>query len=228
MITTTESILVVEDEAQIRKFLRISLEAQGYKVHEARRGTEGLEIAAQCNPNLIILDLGLPDIDGQDFILELRKWSQTPVIVLSVRADEMEKVQALDAGVNDYVTKPFGISELMARVRAILRSNEEIMPSRTEFEFQGLVVNIPNHEITLDGQIINLSKKEFELLRLLITHSGHILTHNQILREIWGDNHLGQTHYLRVLVGHLRQKLNDDPINPRFIKTIQGIGYRLA
>ncbi|MCX4186891.1 response regulator [Methylophaga sp. OBS4] len=228
MITTTESILVVEDEAQIRKFLRISLEAQGYKVHEARRGTEGLEIAARCNPNLIILDLGLPDIDGQDFILELRKWSQTPVIVLSVRADEMEKVQALDAGVNDYVTKPFGISELMARVRAILRSSEEVTPTRTEFEFQGLVVNIPNHEITLDGHIVNLSKKEFELLRLLITHSGHILTHNQILREIWGDNHLGQTHYLRVLVGHLRQKLNDDPINPRFIKTIQGIGYRLA
>ncbi|MDT8386597.1 MAG: response regulator [Thiogranum sp.] len=221
-------ILVVEDEAQIRKFLRISLEAHGYIIEEARQGEDGLKLCASTRPQLVILDLGLPDMDGQDFILRLREWSQVPVIVLSVRASEVEKVRALDAGANDYVTKPFGISELMARVRVVLRSSEGAAAAPTVFEAQGLRIDLSQREVEVDGEPIHLSKKEYELLRLLIGNPGQVLTHQQILREIWGPAHQEETHYLRVLVGHLRHKLRDDPTRPRFIVTVQGVGYRLV
>lgn len=222
------TILLVEDEAQIRKFLRISLEAHGYSVHEARCGADGLEQCAVLQPQLVILDLGLPDMDGQQFIQRLREWSQTPVIVLSVRAAEEEKVQALDAGANDYVTKPFGISELMARIRVVLRGHEETAAAPNVFESQGLRVDLAQREVRVDGQRVHLSRKEYDLLRLLVASRGRLLTHQQILREVWGETHRDEIHYLRVLVGQLRQKLGDDPGQPRFIATVQGVGYRLA
>ena len=221
-------ILVVDDEATIRRFLRISLEAHGYAVEEARLGEDGLELCASASPQLVILDLGLPDMDGQDFILRLREWSQVPIVVLSVRASEMEKVQALDAGANDYVTKPFGISELMARIRVVLRGQEGTAATPTVYESAGLRVDLAQREVNVDGESVHLSKKEYELLRILTAHPGQVLTHQQILREIWGPAQQDETHYLRVLVGQLRQKLGDDPTRPRFIVTVQGVGYRLA
>lgn len=228
MNTAEGTILIVEDEAQIRKFLRISLEAHGYEVHETRLGRDGLQLCSEVNPQLVILDLGLPDMDGQRFIQRLREWSQVPIIVLSVRAAEAEKVQALDTGANDYVTKPFGISELMARIRVVLRGNEEAYSAPTVFESQGLRVDLARRDVAVDGVQVHLSKKEYELLRLLITSRGRVLTHQQILRAVWGDSRENHTHYLRVLVGQLRQRLGDDPARPRFIVTVQGVGYRLV
>ncbi len=222
------TILIVEDEAQIRKFLRISLEAHNYKVCEARLGADGLELCSTEHPDLIILDLGLPDMDGQQFILRLREWSQTPIIVLSVRSTESEKVQALDSGANDYMTKPFGISELIARIRVLLRSSEGAESPQTVFDFQGLRVDMAARQVSVDGDPVHLSKKEYSLLRLLIANNGQVLTHRHILREIWGSGREDDTHYLRVLVGQLRGKLEDDPAAPRFIVTVQGVGYRLA
>lgn len=222
------SILVVDDEEQIRKFLRISLEAHGYKVHEARLGEFGLELCADHCPDLVILDMGLPDIEGTDFIARLREWSETLILVLSVRESEAQKVAALDAGANDYVTKPFGIRELIARIRALLRNRVEPESSPPVFESEGLRVDLAQREVAVDKETVQLSRKEFQLLRLLIRKKGQVLTHQQLLREVWGPSQLNETHYLRVLVGQLRQKLGDDPARPRFIVTVQGVGYRLA
>ncbi len=223
-----ETILIVEDEAQIRKFLRISLEAHHYTVHETRLGEEGLALCATVQPHLVILDLGLPDMDGHQFISRLREWSDIPIIVLSVRADETQKVTALDAGANDYVTKPFGISELMARIRVVLRDAHRSSTTQSLFESQGLRVDFTQREVTVDGRPIHLTKKEYELLRLLIASPGQVLTHQQILGAVWGPAQQEETHYLRVLVGQLRNKLGDDPAHPRFVTTVQGVGYRLA
>jgi two-component system KDP operon response regulator KdpE len=228
MNIVTTSILVIEDDAQIRKFLRISLEAHGYIVNEARLGEEGLELCAAQQPDLVILDLGLPDMDGQEVIERLREWSRVPVIVLSVRASEHGKVEALDAGANDYVTKPFGIGELMARIRVVLRSAAATNTTPTVFESRGLRVDLAQREVRVDGLPVHLSKKEYKLLRLLIASHGQVMTHQQILREVWGPAQQNETHYLRVLVGQLRQKLGDDPMRPRFILTVQGVGYRLT
>ena len=224
---TAGRILVIEDAAHIRKFLCISLETHGYAVQEARLAAEGLELCATTDPDLLILDLRLPDMDGLRVIPRVREWSQVPIMVLSVRSEEAEKVAALDAGANDYLTKPFGIGELMARVRALLRNRQEPGGHRTVFEAQGLRVNLPRREVGVDGVLVHLTKKEFQLLQLLIAASGRVLTHQQILREVWGPAHIGSTHYLRVLVGQLRSKLNDDPARPRFILTEPGVGYRL-
>ncbi|MBF0256078.1 MAG: response regulator transcription factor [Gammaproteobacteria bacterium] len=221
-------ILLVEDEAQIRKFLRISLEAQGYAVAETRLAEEGLHLCAQLQPQLVILDLGLPDMDGQEFIRQLREWSQVPLIVLSVRASESDKIQALDAGANDFVTKPFAIGELMARIRVLLRQQGEEPGSAVQlYDRQGLRVDLLRREVSVDDQPVHLSRKEYELLRLLIRLPGQVLTHQQILSRIWGEGHQQDVHYLRVLVGQLRQRLGDDPAHPRFIITVQGVGYRL-
>ena len=225
---TSQTILVVEDEAQIRKFLRISLEAHGYTVLESRSGDDGLKLSAKVRPHLVILDLGLPDMDGQQFIRRFREWSQVPIIVLSVRASETEKIQALDDGANDYVSKPFGIGELMARIRAVLRNTDEASETPTVFDLQGLRVDMALRSVSVDGNPVHLSKKEYELLRLLIASQGQVITHQQILREVWGPAQQNETHYLRVLVGQLRQKLGDDPARPRFIVTVQGVGYRFA
>lgn len=220
------TILLIEDEAQIKKFLRICLEAHHHVVLEARLGEQGLAIMVEQKVDLLIVDLGLPDMDGQDVIKALRKWSQIPIIVLSVRSSEDEKVQALDAGANDYVTKPFGISELMARVRALLRISDNTVASSSKREINGLFIDLAEYQVKLDDRIIHLSRKEFELLRLLTEQPGHILTHRFLTQTIWGESFVDETHYLRVLVRQLRHKLGEEPIQPRFIETVQGVGYR--
>lgn len=228
MTAAPQTILLVEDEAQIRKFVRISLEAEGYAVCEARLGADGLALVELQQPALVILDLGLPDMDGQQFLQRLREWSSVPVIVLSVRASELEKVQTLDAGANDYVTKPFGISELMARVRVILRNSEGRSTTPSIFEADGLELDMAQREVRVDGQPVHLTRKEYDLLHLLVSNNGQVMTHQQILRTVWGPGQQDATHYLRVLVGQLRHKLGDEPTRPRFIMTVQGVGYRLA
>jgi two-component system KDP operon response regulator KdpE len=224
---THAKILVVDDEPQIRKFLRISLNAHGYEVVEASNGKEAVSKAALEKVDLLILDLGLPDLDGHEVIEQIREWSALPIIVLSVRAGDTEKVRALDGGAADYLTKPFSIAELMARVRAALRrpaggAREPI------FVHAGLKVDLGKRRVTIDGNEIRLSRKEYGILRLLATNPGRVLTHQQLLREVWGPAHIEDTHYLRIHIGHLRQKLGDDPGQPRYILTEPGVGYRLA
>lgn len=227
MAATEALILLIEDEAPIRRFLRISLEAQGYRVVEARRGEEGVTVAAEQNPELVILDLGLPDMDGQKLVARLREWSSVPILVLSVRDDESEKVRALDAGANDYVTKPAGISELMARVRALLRQRLGVTDDSAIYDRNGLMVDLARREVTLAEAPLHLTRKEYDLLRVLVRNSGRVVTHQHLLRELWGAPYANETHYLRVLVSGLRQKLGDDPADPRYIVTEQGVGYRL-
>jgi two-component system KDP operon response regulator KdpE len=222
-------VLIVEDDAQIRKFLRISLEANGFSISESRLGQLGIDMCGELAPDLIILDLGLPDISGYDVIRRVRDWTTIPIIVLSARADEQDKVAALDAGANDYVTKPFSITELMARLRVLLRTSSEGGPSRpSKYQHGNLAVDLAKRRVFIDGEEQHLSRKEYDLLRMLVTHAGQVLTHQQILREIWGPTHTSDVHYLRVLVGNLRQKLGDDPTKPRYVHTVQGVGYRLT
>jgi two-component system KDP operon response regulator KdpE len=221
-------ILVVDDEPQIRKFLRISLNAHGYEVIEAAHGEEGVAKCATERPDLVVLDLGLPDLDGQRVIARIREWSTVPILVLSVRAAEAEKVAALDGGADDYVTKPFGIHELLARVRAVLRSRkQEGEPTPPVLTIGDLAIDLARHRVRVAGVEVKLSRKEFALLRLLALHAGRIVTHQQLLREVWGPAHEHETHYLRIYVGHLRQKLGDDPTQPRYIGNEPGVGYRL-
>ncbi len=221
-------VLVIDDEPQIRKFLRISLAAQGYQVSEAATGTEGLAQAALGQPDLVILDLGLPDRDGQEVLVELREWSAVPVLVLSVRADEREKVRALDAGANDYVTKPFGIQEFLARSRALLRqSPATATPQIAALDVGGLRVDFAYRRVTLAASEIALTRKEYAVLAALAHYPGRVVTQRQLLIDIWGPTHAQDSHYLRIVIGHLRQKLADDPVAPRYIVTEPGVGYRL-
>jgi two-component system, OmpR family, KDP operon response regulator KdpE len=221
-------ILVIDDEPQIRKFLRISLNAYGYEVVEAVRGEDGIAKCATETPALVIVDLGLPDVDGQEVIARIREWSKVPIIVLSVRAAEAEKVAALDRGADDYVTKPFGIQELLARVRAALRGRrQDGQPPPAVVTIGDLSVDMPRRRVHLAGAEIRLSRKEFAILRLLTQHAGRIVTHQQLLREVWGPAHEHETHYLRIYIGHLRQKLGDNPADPRYISNEPGVGYRL-
>lgn len=219
-------VLIIDDEPQIRKFLRISLGAQGYEVIEAENGQSGIEKCALEAPHLVILDLGLPDLDGQEVLAKIREWSEVPIIVLSVRANEEEKVNALDRGANDYVTKPFGIAELIARVRAILRGRKSDDPTSSEIVSGDLKIDLAAHRIFKGDNELKLTKKEFALLTLLARNAGRIVTHQQILREIWGPAQESETHYLRIYIGHLRQKLGDDPLNPTYIENEPGVGYR--
>jgi two-component system, OmpR family, KDP operon response regulator KdpE len=222
-------ILVVDDEPQIRRFLRISLHAHGYDILEAIRGEDAISKCAQQSPNLVILDLGLPDMDGVEVIRRIREWSRVPVLVLSVRGGEIEKVRALETGASDYVTKPFGIAELIARVRVLLRdrTRAEDEEDTGEYASGGLTVNYASRRVHVDGCEITLTRKEYDLLRLLTRQAGTVLTHEYLLRQIWGAAHAKETQYLRVHIGHLRQKLADDPNAPRFIWTEPGVGYRL-
>jgi two-component system KDP operon response regulator KdpE len=227
MANNATTILVIDDEAQIRKFLRISLSAQGYRVLEAGNGSDGLAQAALEHPDLVVLDLGLPDMDGQQVLGELREWSQVPVLVLSVRASEGEKVKALDGGANDYVTKPFGIQEFLARVRALLRQGNAGEPQEACAQSGSLQVDFAYRRVTLEGAEVALTRKEYAVLAMLARHLGRVVTQQQLLKDIWGPTHVEDSHYLRVVVGHLRQKLGDDPAAPRFIVTEAGVGYRL-
>lgn len=221
-------VLVIDDEPQIRKFLRISLAAQGYQVSEAATGTEGLAQAALSQPDLVILDLGLPDRDGQEVLVDLREWSAVPVLVLSVRADEREKVRALDAGANDYVTKPFGIQEFLARSRALLRQTPTTATQQVAaMEVGDLKVDFAYRRVALGGSEVALTRKEYAVLAALAHHPGRVVTQRQLLIDIWGPTHAQDSHYLRIVIGHLRQKLADDPLAPRYIVTEPGVGYRL-
>jgi two-component system, OmpR family, KDP operon response regulator KdpE len=225
--STAARILVVDDEPQIRRFLDISLRAQGYRVTLADSAQAGLDLLATEGAELVILDLGLPDRDGQVVLADLRQWSQVPVIVLTVRGGEAGKVAALDAGANDYVTKPFGVQELMARVRALLRTHampEGSMPP--VYDDGRLKVDLARREVTLEGATVTLSRKEYALLALLVQHAGRVVTQPQLLREVWGPTHQEDTHYLRILVAKLRQKLGDDAASPRWIATEPGVGLR--
>ncbi|MEG3789289.1 response regulator [Lysobacter sp. CCNWLW3] len=224
--TQTARVLVVDDEPQIRKFLDISLRAQGYAVETADTGGGGLEALATHGADLVILDLGLPDRDGHEVLRELRQWSSVPVILLTVRAGEAEKVAALDAGANDYVTKPFGVQELMARVRALLRSHASQGEALPVFDDGRLRIDLARREVRLDGESVALARKEYALLALLVQHAGRVVTQPQLLRELWGPTHQHDTHYLRILVGKLRHKLGDDAAAPRYIVTEPGVGLR--
>jgi two-component system KDP operon response regulator KdpE len=224
----TGKILIVDDEPPIRKFLSISLAAHGYKILEAVNGKQALETSALKKPDIVVLDLGLPDMDGKTVIRDLREWTKVPILVLSVRADEQEKVDALDAGANDYMVKPFGISELLARLRVLTRiyKLESGQAEEAVFMQGGLKVDYALRTVELDGDAIKLTRKEYDLLRLLTRNAGKVLTHDFLLREVWGPAQSDQAQYLRVHIGHLRQKLNDDPASPSFILTEPGVGYR--
>jgi two-component system KDP operon response regulator KdpE len=223
-------VLVIDDEVQIRRFLDIGLRAEGYEVLQAATASDGLAQAATRAPDLVILDLGLPDRDGHEVLSELRQWSQVPVLTLSVRNTEAEKVRALDAGSNDYMTKPFGIQELMARLRALLRDRavaglKEVQP---RYDDDRLSIDLAKREVLLDGSPLLLTRKEFAVLALLLRHAGRVVTQQQLLREVWGATHVQDSQYLRIVIGKLRQKLGDDPAQPRWLKTEPGVGYRFV
>ena len=226
-MSQSATILVIDDEPQIRKFLRISLVSQGYTVLEAATGADGLSQAALGRPDVLVLDLGLPDMDGQQVLREFREWSNAPVLVLSVRASEAQKVQALDGGANDYVTKPFGIQEFLARIRALLRQAPAQGAQESALELGPLTIDLGFRRVLLEGVEVALTRKEYAVLALLARHPGRVITQQQLLKDIWGPSHVENSHYLRIVVGHLRQKLADDPTRPRFIVTEAGVGYRL-
>ncbi|MEO3386659.1 response regulator transcription factor [Mesorhizobium sp. CAU 1741] len=222
----TGRILLIEDDPGIRKFLRVALEAQGFTMEEEASGKSGIARAATAQPDLVVLDLGLPDMDGKAVIARIREWSQVPILILSVRQSEDEKVAALDAGANDYVVKPFGIAEMLARVRALLRSASGGAAAETEILRGDLRIDLARHEVALAGEPVKLTRKEFDLLALLARNAGRIVTHRQLLADVWGPAHEHDLQYLRVFIGRLRAKLGDDPASPRFILNEPGVGYR--
>lgn len=219
-------VLVVDDERAIRRFLRNALSTGEFAVHEAEGGQEALTAAVAVRPELIILDLGLPDMDGLEVIRRLREWSQTPIIVLSVRERESDKVAALDAGADDYVTKPFGMGELLARMRVVLRRSLQETPEPV-YRAEGLEVDLARRRVVAQGQEVQLTPTEYDLLRLLVTHAGKVLTHRQLLARIWGPAYVEQPHVLRVNISNLRRKIEPEPARPRYILTEPGVGYRL-
>lgn len=220
------TLLIVDDEPHIRKFLGISLRAAGYNVLEAENAAQGLGAAVGSLPDLIILDLGLPDDDGSEVLKGIREWSTIPVIVVSVRSDESEKVKLLDMGANDYVTKPFGLQELLARIRNLLRSSPTATEKESKFDDGTLSVNFSSREVYLCGEELSLTKKEFALLSLLIKHAGKTLTYPHLLREVWGPSHTEDTHYLRIAVSKLRNKLGEEAHAPKYLFTESGVGIR--
>jgi len=220
------NILIIDDEPQIRRFLRIGLGSQGYSILEAGTGAEGIEKTALESPQLIILDLGLPDMEGLEVLQTIREFCTQPVLVLSARSREREKVAVLDAGANDYVVKPFGIQELLARIRVLLRMSDQEVEGLTTYDDGQLQLDVLKHQVILNGETVKLTRKEFALLQLLVENQDRVLTHSRIIKHIWDEGHLDDTHYLRILVKRLRSKLGDDPSSPRFIETEPGVGYR--
>ena len=226
-VDSSARILIVDDEPQILRFLSTSLIAHGYQVLEAPTGKDALAKADQDVPDLIILDLGLPDIDGMDVLKQVRAKSSAPVIILSAREQETDKVYALDLGADDYVTKPFGVGELMARVRSTLRRRAASPETGNSYQLNGLAVDLERRLVSLNDEDVKLTPKEFDILTMLVKHAGRVVTHQFLLREIWGPTYTSETHYLRVYVGQLRQKIEPDPTQPFFILTEPGVGYRL-
>lgn len=227
--TTTnisQNILIIDDEPQIRKFLDIALRAQGYKTLLAENGQSGLQRLALDGADLVILDLGLPDLDGFEVLSEMRTWSNVPVIVLSVRAEAEEKVKLLDAGAQDYMSKPFSIQELMARIRVVFKQTQHIVQDRPIFDDGILKIDFSQRQVFLNTQAMTLTRKEYQLLSMLAQHQGQLITQVQLLTDLWGPSHQADTHYLRILVGKLRAKLNDNALEPKYIITEPGIGLR--
>ena len=226
---TSPVILIIEDEPQMRRFLRATLRAQGYQVVEAGSAREGLAQAAGRNPDVILLDLGLPDADGLDTARALRERSRSPIIVLSARGREYDKVAALDRGADDYLTKPFGVPELLARVRVALRraALPSNAPAQAVFAVGGLRVDLLRRQVFREGAEVHLTPTEYKLLAALIREAGRVITHRRLLEEVWGANYVDQGHYLRVYMAHLRHKLEPDPSRPRLLTTEPGVGYRL-
>lgn len=229
-MTTSATIIVVEDEAQIRRFLRTTLSAEGYQVFEAENGKQGLMEAATRKPDLVILDLGLPDMDGVEVVRGVRAWSSVPVIILSARSQESDKISALDAGADDYLVKPFGAGELLARIRVALRHVSSNTKGKEEgiFSVDELSVDMIHRKVTVGSAEVHLTPIEYRLLTVLVKHAGKVLTHQLLLKEVWGPNYVERAHYLRIYMGTLRHKLEKDPARPRFLLTEVGVGYRLA
>jgi len=226
-MTNEGTILIIDDEVQIRRLLEITLSANGYKISEAATGKDGLILAARVHPVLIILDLGLPDFDGIEILKKLREWYDKPVIILSVRNSEDDIIKALDLGANDYLTKPFRTGELLARIRVAIRQNEG-NSDEPVLEFGSLTIELANHKARRNNEIIKLTSTEFSLLALLAKNEGRVLTHQYILKEIWGMGYIEQTQYLRVFIAQLRKKIEEDPAKPKLLNTESGIGYRFG
>ncbi|MCE5285634.1 MAG: response regulator [Pelosinus sp.] len=219
-------VLIIDDEPQIRKLLNVSLHAQSYAVEEAATGQDGINKAAIFKPDLLIVDLGLPDIDGKEVVKQIRQWSHSPIIVLTVREEEQDKIEALDAGADDYVTKPFGMGELMARMRVCLRrmsadANEPVLTCGA------LSVDLVQRRVVVDGREVKLTPTEYEIIKIMAQHAGRVLTHKQLLKAVWGNAYNEDTHYVRIYVGQLRRKIEKDPAQPHYIITESGVGYRL-
>jgi len=220
-------ILVIEDEVQMRRFLRASLSSNGYQVVETHTAEAGLTQAAARAPDLVLLDLGLPDQDGLVVTQRLREWAKTPIIVISARGREEDKIQALDAGADDYLTKPFGVGELLARIRVALRNAARGELGSSQFSVGALKVDLGRRQVLVNGQEVHLTPIEYKLLATLVKHAGRVITHRQLLKEVWGPNSAEQTQYLRVYMGQLRHKLEQNPSRPQFLTTEPGVGYRL-
>ncbi|MGH8759439.1 MAG: two-component system response regulator KdpE [Burkholderiales bacterium] len=228
-IDAHRAVLIVEDEKEIRRFVRHALEAERFRVVEADSLQRGLIEAGTRKPDLVILDLGLPDGNGADFIREVRVWSTMPIVVLSARVEEHDKVEALDAGADDYLSKPFGVAELLARVRASLRRSARVGEEQGPLvRFGDVVVDLANRQVSKGEHSVHLTQIEFRLLAVLLSHPGKVLTHRQLLRDVWGPAYVERSHYLRIYMGHLRQKLEDDPARPKHLITETGIGYRFV
>jgi two-component system, OmpR family, KDP operon response regulator KdpE len=225
--THQPAVLVIDDEVQIRRLLRVTLEANGYRVWEAATGNDGIVEAAQRKPDVVVLDLGLPDLDGLTVLKRLREWSGVPVLILTVREADEEKVAALDAGADDYVTKPFSTAELLARLRVALRHTQPLTGNAI-FHSGGMEMDLASRRVTVRGAEVKLTPTEYAFLRLLVRNAGRVVTQRQILTEVWGPNAAEQTHYLRVYAAHLREKLECDPKRPELILTEPGVGYRLT
>jgi two-component system KDP operon response regulator KdpE len=221
-------VLVVDDEVQIRRFLRAGLELDGFEVQDAETGAEALRWATLKPPDLVILDLGLPDMDGSEVLDRLRSWSNVPLIVLSVRSNEAEKVRLLESGADDYVVKPFGMPELLARAHAAMRRQVRAASGEPVVRIGPLAIDLAARIVTINGTRVMLTPKEYRLLQLLAQHAGNVVTHQYLLKEVWGSPHVHDTHYLRIFVRKLRQKIETDPTQPRILLTELGIGYRLA
>lgn len=221
------NVLVIDDEPQIRRALRIGLERNGYTVALAGEGEEGLDLAASKLPDIVILDLAMPGLPGLEVCLQLRAWTQVPIVVLSVRESEADKIAVLDAGADDYLTKPFSLEELLARMRAVLRrQNRDALPQSSAFSAGGLVVDFARRRVSLDGRELHLTPIEFELLKFLVQHPDRVLTHRHLLLKIWGSEHTEDVHTLRVHIANLRDKIEPNPVRPRFLHTEPRIGYR--
>ncbi len=221
-------IVVIEDEPEISRFLKTALEAQGYSINAVPDAKTGIKISSAHPPDLIILDLGLPDMDGKSVIKSIREWSQVPIIVLSARDQETEKVAALEMGADDYLTKPFGTSELQARIRvALRRGSRKEQPEEQKYMFESLTVDLLKREVFLKGKAISMTPTEYDLLAVLARKAGRVVTQSELLRTVWGKNAEENDHYLRIYVQRLRQKIGDDPLNPQYVFTEPGVGYRL-